>query len=66
MAKMKREFYGADGTCFHLNDNHNRNEYEPRFVLMYWNTDRQAWHTLAKVNTKREALEYVRGLRFWW
>lgn len=58
---MKREFT-YKGYTFHLNTNGTpnspRREFEGRYILLVWNIDR--WQSLTTVDTKKEAVEFIK------
>lgn len=61
---MKNRDFIYKKTRFHLNDNgsHNspRREFEGKYQLLFWHDGYERWQQLCTVDTKKEAMEYVR------
>lgn len=56
---VKREFVYKD-IKFYLNDNRSRTEFEGRYNLLYWNELREKWMRIMNVDSKKEAIAWVR------
>ena len=60
---MKRDFTYKD-LKFHLNDNGDKGnpyrEFEGKYILLMWHEGYGKWIQKATVNTKKEALQYVK------
>ena len=58
---MNRDFT-YKGIKFHLNDNWNgaNREFEGKYNLLFWHEGYERWQQICTVNTKNEAMEYVR------
>lgn len=50
------------GIRFHLNDNGRKNEYEGKYILLFFHEGYEKWMSLGTVDTKNEALSRVREL----
>lgn len=57
---MKRDFHYKE-LDFHLNDNHGNREFEEKYDLLFWHQGYERWQKCANVNSKKEALEYVKS-----
>lgn len=58
---MNRDFT-YKGIKFHLNDNWNgaNREFEGKYQLLFWHEGYERWQQICTVDTKKEAMEYVR------
>lgn len=57
---MKHRDFTIKGNDYHLNDNHFRNEYEGKYILLVWNRLREQWQALGTVDSKLEAIRLVK------
>lgn len=57
---MKNRDFSYKGIKYHLNDNIPRGEFEGKYKLLFWHEGRKGWHYLCTVDTKKEAMEYVK------
>lgn len=57
---MKNRYFTYKGIQFHLNDNGRHNEFEGKYILLFWNEGRERWQQIINCNTKKEALNYVK------
>ena len=59
---MKNRDFTYKGIKFHLNDNWNgaNREFEGKYKLLFWHEGYERWQQICTVNTKKEAMEYVR------
>ena len=58
---LKRDFT-YHGMSFYLNDAKYHNEFTPKYLLMYFHEGYGNWREICPVDTKKEAMELVRGL----
>lgn len=58
---MNRDFT-YKGIKFHLNDNTGTEVryWEGKYKLLFWHEGYERWQQICTVNTKKEAMEYVR------
>ena len=59
---MKNRDFTYKGLEFYLNDNSNSplREYEGKYKLLLWHEGYERWQQVCIVNTKKEALEYIK------
>ena len=50
------------GIRFHLNDNGRKNEFEGKYILLFFHEGYEAWLPLYSVNSKKEAIDIVKNL----
>lgn len=66
---MNKEFKYKD-TLFHLNDNRLPNgktpEYEGKYTLLMWHEGYEKWICKCTVDSKKEAVEYVKRNYLYW
>lgn len=58
---LKKRDFKIKGTLYHLNDNHAHNEFEGKYVLLFWHEGYERWQSLGTVNSKIEALIVARA-----
>lgn len=58
---IKRSFQ-YKGIRFHLNDNERKNEYEGKYILLFFHCGYEKWMSLGTVDTKKEAMSLVKRL----
>ena len=59
MAALNRDF-NYKGLKFHLNDAKYHNEFTPQYLLMVWHEGYGYWQEQAHVNSKKEAIQYIK------
>lgn len=57
---MKNREFTYKNLRFYLNDNHWHREIEGKYVLMVWNSCCERWQEVLHVDTKKEALTYIK------
>lgn len=50
------------GIRFYLNDNGRKNEYEGKYILLFFHEGYEAWLPLYSVDSKKEAIDIVKNL----
>ena len=57
---MKNRDFIYKGVKYHLNDNSRRNEFEGKYILLFWNDSFLRWQRVGTFDTKKEAAAYVK------
>ena len=60
MARLVNRDFKYKGRKFHLNDNYRHNEFEGRYVLLFWHCGWKRWQSITTVDSKKEAKELLR------
>ena len=58
---LKNRDFTYKGKRFHLNDAKYHNEFTPKYLLMVWREDWGYWQGEIHVNSKKEAMEYIKA-----
>lgn len=57
---LKYRDFSYKGLKFHLNDRRYHNEFTPKYCLLMWREDFGYWEEQIHVNSKAEAMRYIK------